>query len=140
MNTNAEKLKQYLDENLPDAFQLADSEDGAVTYFQSAVEIEGKPYPIMAFVDETMYTPIKILVAAEAVNRRNKAAVLERLNDINARILPFKYFVDEKNNIVFLGYTTTWGDTFNPAVVHGSLLAMLDNLKAEYKAIMKALR
>ena len=143
MNQKAEKFAEML-KQLPDdnVFQVREVEDGSdqVTLFQSSLEAKKDFYvPMGVFIDDSIYTVIRVAVMLDAVNDENRARVRDFLAEMN-RQYKFKHYENEDGDILIDASIPADTEHFNPETVAMVIDMLWDHLKKQYESIEKAVK
>ncbi|MDU4960773.1 MAG: YbjN domain-containing protein [Sporomusaceae bacterium] len=117
-NEKAAKLAAYFHEAGIDCFDCRDSGDELQTVlFRTQLTVEEQHLPLLVVTDSSLYTLIKVRVAANAVNDGNRQAVLEYLNELNRQYKAFKYSGSAENDIVLEICLPATPAAFDPQLV-----------------------
>ena len=140
MNEKAEKFAKMI-EQLPDdnVFQAREVEDGDdhVTLFQSSLEVKKDFYvPLGVFIDDSIYTVIRVAVMLDAVNDENRARVRDFLADMN-RQYKFKHYENDDGDILVDASIPSDVEHFDPETVAIVIDMLWDHLKKQYESIEK---
>ena len=140
MNEKAEKFAKMIGE-LPDdnVFERREVEDGGdhVTLFQSSLEVKKDFYvPLGVFIDDSIYTVIRVAVMLDAVNDENRARVRDLLADMN-RQYKFKHYENDDGDILVDASIPSDAEHFNPETVAIVIDMLWDHLKKQYESIEK---
>ena len=140
MNEKAEKFAKMI-EQLPDdnVFQAREVEDGGdqVTLFQSSLEVQKDFYvPLGVFIDDSIYTVIRVAVMLDAVNDENRARVRDFLADMN-RQYKFKHYENDDGDILVDASIPSDVEHFDPDTVAIVIDMLWDHLKKQYESIEK---
>ena len=143
MNEKAEKFAKMIGE-LPDdnVFQAREVEDGDdhVTLFQSSLEVKKDFYvPLGVFIDDSIYTVIRVAVMLDAVNDENRARVRDFLADMN-RLYKFKHYENEEGDILFDASIPADAEHFDPEAVAIVIDMLWDHLKEQYAELEKVVQ
>ncbi len=141
MNRKAEKfaemLKQLPDDNVFQVREVADGDD-QVTLFQSSLEAKKDFYvPMGVFIDDSIFTVIRVAVMLEVVNDDNRARVRDFLAEMN-RLYKFKHYENEDGDILIDASIPADEEHFNPETVAMVIDMLWDHLKKQYESIEKA--
>lgn len=139
MNIKAAKMQKFFEENMPGVFkpeEYADHELHPVV-FNTFVEVEKQDLPFMLVIDDSIYVMFQIRLGLGIVNEKNRAAIVEQLNLMNAQYKIFKYYVDENNSIIIETCIPSTDEQFVPEIVHAAINVVYNHLQEEYKNIMK---
>lgn len=131
-----EKFDAFLEANKINYFSKEEvkNEFNSVVY-RAHMEVSGQALPTMIVVDDSIYAMIQVRVAAGVVNDGNKVALLERLNELNARYKVFKYYLSGAD-ICLDSCLTDTEDSFEPAILHMVIEVILKHLTEEYSNLM----
>ena len=104
MNQKAEKFSQMLaqlpDDNVFEVKEAEDDEDHLVL-FRSSLEVKKDWFlPMVVFLDDSIYSIIRVWAMTDAVNDDNRAQVRDYLTEMNRRYKVFKYYDTEQGDIV----------------------------------------
>ena len=140
MNQKAEKFAKMIGE-LPDdnVFEMREVEDGGdqVTLFQSSLEVKKDFYvPLGVFIDDSIYTVIRVAVMLDAVNDENRARVRDLLSDMN-RQYKFKHYENDDGDILVDASIPSDAEHFDPETVAMVIDMLWDHLKKQYESIEK---
>lgn len=140
MNEKAEKFAKMI-EQLPDdnVFEMREVEDGGdhVTLFQSSLEVKKDFYvPLGVFIDDSIYTVIRVAVMLDAVNDENRARVRDLLADMN-RQYKFKHYGNDDGDILVDASIPSDAEHFDPETVAIVIDMLWDHLKKQYESIEK---
>ena len=143
MNQKAEKFAKMIKE-LPDdnVFQAREVEDGGdhVTLFQSSLEVKKDFYvPLGVFIDDSIYTVIRVAVMLDAVNEENRARVRDLLADMN-RQYKFKHYENDDGDILVDASIPSDAEHFDPETVAIVIDMLWDHLKKNYGEVEKAVK
>ena len=120
-------------------FEISDANDELKTkILRSRISAEGQNLPMAIFVDNTIYTMIRVQVAEGVVKESNQAKVVEYLNEQNRLYKVFKYYVDDQGSIYLDACIPGLDDeTFKPELVHVVLDVIVEHLTENYAPLMK---
>ena len=140
MNEKAEKFAKMIGE-LPDdnVFEMREVEDGGDqgTLFQSSLEVKKDFYvPLGVFIDDSIYTVIRVAVMLDAVNDENRARVRDLLADMN-RQYKFKHYENDDGDILVDASIPSDAEHFDPETVAMVIDMLWDHLKKQYESIEK---
>ncbi|MCR5030982.1 MAG: histidine kinase, partial [Selenomonadaceae bacterium] len=104
MNQKAEKFSQMLaqlpDDNVFETREAEGDEDHLVL-FRSSLEVKKDWFlPMVVFLDDTIYTIVRVWAMNDAVNDDNREKVREYLTEMNRRYKVFKYYDTEQGDVV----------------------------------------
>lgn len=138
--TKAELFQEYVEANHPQVFGIQKGEDEAHTVvFRSRIEAEGQQLPTAIFIDDTIYTMIRVLLAENVLNDDNRAQVLEYINEQNRSFKVFKYTADADGGIYLDSCLPFLDDKFSPELIIVILNVILAHLTEDghYKKLMQ---
>ena len=143
MNEKAEKFAKMI-EQLPDdnVFEMREVEDGGdqVTLFQSSLEVKKDFYvPLGVFIDDSIYTVIRVAVMLDAVNDGNRARVRDFLAEMN-RLYKFKHYENDDGDILIDAAIPADVEHFDPEAVAIVIDMVWDHLKEQYAALENAVQ
>ena len=144
MNQKAEKfaemLKQLPDDNVFEMRETENEEDHLVL-FRSSLEVRKDWYlPLVVFIDDTIYTIIRVWVMTDAVNDENRPRVRDCLTEMNRRYKVFKYYDTEQGDIVLDACLPESVDNFDPEGVAVVIDVLWDHLKEQYETLEKTVK
>ena len=135
----AEMLKGLPDDNVFEAREIEDSGDHLVL-FQSSLEAKKDLYvPMGVFIDDSMFTVVRVAVMLDVVNDGNRARVRDFLADMN-RLYKFKHYENEEGDILFDASIPADAEHFDPEAVAIVIDMLWDHLKEQYEALEKAVQ
>ena len=143
MNQKAEKFAKMI-EQLPDdnVFEMREVEDGGdqVTLFQSSLEVKKDFYvPLGVFIDDSMFTVVRVAAMLDAVNDGNRARVRDFLADMN-RQYKFKHYENDDGDILVDASIPSDVEHFDPETVAIVIDMVRDHLKEQYAALENAVQ
>ena len=139
MNQKAEKfaemLKQIPDDNVFEAREM--EENDHLVLFQSSLEAKKDLYvPMGVFIDDSMFTVVRVAVMLDAVNDENRARVRDFLADMN-RQYKFKHYENDDGDILVDASIPSDAEHFDPETVAMVIDMLWDHLKKQYESIEK---
>lgn len=138
MNKKAEKFQAMLDELKIAAFHSDELTDEYHTIaFRSQMEIQSQFLPMMVLLDDSIYSIVRIFIAAKVVSDEDKSDIAKYLNDFNKKFKVFKYYISDAGDIVLDCCITADDDHFDPNLVRAVIDVVLRHLNEVYKDIMK---
>ena len=142
MNQKAEKfaemLKQIPDDNVFEAREM--EENDHLVLFQSSLEAKKDLYvPRGVFIDDSMFTVVRVAVMLDAVNDENRARVRDFLADMN-RLYKFKHYENEEGDILFDASIPADAEHFDPEAVAIVIDMLWDHLKEQYAELEKVVQ
>lgn len=139
MNQKAEKFTQMLsqlpDDNVFEVREVEDSEEHLVL-FRSSLEATKDVYlPMVVFLDDTIYTMVRVWVMTDVVNDENRGRVRGILSELNRRYKVFKYYDTEQGDIVLDACLPDNAEHFDPEGVAIIIDVIWDHLKEQYVSL-----
>lgn len=140
MNRKAELFQQYLEEKKISAFTVEEVPDDALNtvVFRSHIDINGSRIPTMVILDSSIYCMIRLLIAPQVLNSGNKEALSDLMNGYNKRYKSFKYYADDKGNIVMDTCVLFRNGEADGDMIYTMFHVIIHHLNEAYKDIMKA--
>ncbi len=144
MNQKAEKFVEML-HKLPDdnVFEVREAEDSDehLVLFRSSLEAKKDWFlPMVVFLDDTIYTIVRVWTMTDAVNDGNRARVRDYLTEMNRRFKVFKYYDTDQGDIVLDACLPSSAESFDPEDVAVIIDVIWDHLKATYGDLEKAVQ
>ena len=144
MNQKAEKFIGML-QKLPDnnVFEVREAEDNDdhLVLFRSSLEAKKDWFlPMVVFLDDTIYTMVRVWAMTDAVNDGNRGRVRGYLTEMNRRYKVFKYYDTEQGDIVLDACLPSSAENFDPEDVAMVIDVVWDHLKATYGDLEKAVK
>lgn len=144
MNQKAEKFAEML-KQLPDdnVFEMREAEDAGdhLVLFRSSLKVREDWYlPMVVFVDDTIYTIVRVWVMTDAVNDGNRQRVRDYLMEMNRRYKVFKYYDTEQGDIVLDACLPESAENFDPEGVAVIIDVLWDHLKETYGELEKTVK
>lgn len=136
MNEKAEKFARML-AKMPDEeiFEVREVEDSAehLVLFRSSLEArEGLFLPMLVFLDDTLYTIIRVWTLTDVMRDENRDRVRDYLMRMNREYKVFKYYDTEEGDIVLDACIPSDAEHFEPEGVAVVIDVVWDHLKATY--------
>ena len=142
MNQKAEKFEEML-KRLPDdnVFEAREMEENDhLVLFQSSLEAKKDLYvPMGVFIDDSMFTVVRVAVMLNAVNDGNRARVRDFLADMN-RLYKFKHYENDEGDILFDASIPADAEHFDPEAVAVVIDMLWDHLKEQYAELEKVVQ
>ena len=142
MNQKAEKFEEML-KRLPDdnVFEAREMEENDhLVLFQSSLEAKKDLYvPMGVFIDDSMFTVVRVAVMLNAVNDGNRARVRDFLVDMN-RLYKFKHYENDEGDILFDASIPADAEHFDPEAVAVVIDMLWDHLKEQYAELEKVVQ
>ena len=144
MNQKAEKfaemLKQLPDDNVFE-MRATENEEDHLVLFRSSLEVRKDWHlPLVDFIDDTIYTIIRVWVMTDAVNDENRQRVRDCLTEMNRRYKVFKYYDTEQGDIVLDACLPESVENFDPEGVAVVIDVLWDHLKEQYETLEKTVK
>jgi hypothetical protein len=137
-NAKARKFQEYLAANQITCFGAQEMNDELHTViFRTNLEVGGQNLPVVLVTDDSLHTPLQVLVVSSAVQGANRHSVLTYVNELNRTYKSFKYFIGEDNDLILDVCLTVVPEQFEPQLVSLSLDIILRHLQEEYPVIMR---
>ena len=136
MNEMAEKFARML-AKMPDEeiFEVREVEDSAehLVLFRSSLEArEGLFLPMLVFLDDTLYTILRVWTLTDVMTDENRDRVRDYLMRMNREYKVFKYYDTEEGDIVLDACIPSDAEHFEPEGVAVVIDVVWDHLKATY--------
>ena len=143
MNQKAEKFAEML-KKLPDdnVFETREIEDdgGHLVLFQSSLEAKKDLFvPLGVFIDDSMFTVVRVAAMLDAVNDGNRARVRDFLAEMN-RLYKFKHYENDDGDILIDAAIPADVEHFDPEAVAIVIDMGWDHLKKQYAALENAVQ
>ena len=143
MNQKAEKFAEML-KKLPDdnVFETREIEDdgGHLVLFQSSLEAKKDLFvPLGVFIDDSMFTVVRVAAMLDAVNDGNRAQVRDFLAEMN-RLYKFKHYENDEGDILVDASIPSDAEHFDPETVAIVIDMVWDHLKEQYAALENAVQ
>ena len=144
MNPKAKKFEEML-KQLPDdnVFEMREAENDQdhLVLFRSSLKVREDWYlPMVVFIDDTIYTIVRVWAMTDAVNDENRARVRDFLMDMNRRYKVFKYYDTEQGDVVLDACLPNSEENFDPEGVAVIIDVLWDHLKEQYGELEKAVK
>ena len=139
MNKKAEGLLNYFDEKKIDCFQVEEIQNDEMhtVVFRSNIEVEGQQLPTVIIADDTIYTVIRVRVAAAAMKDDKKAELLSAINEINGHYKVFKYYFAGNGDLILDIVFVSPADHIDGEMVYAIVDVIVRHFNDEYRNIMK---
>ncbi|WP_278537992.1 YbjN domain-containing protein [Fusobacterium varium] len=138
MAVKTEKFDKFLDEKEIKCFQKEEIGDELETVvYRSFMEVEGQNLPIIVITDNSIYSMIRVQVAAKVVKNHNLEKVLEYINELNRQYKVFKYFVTEDGDLCLDSCIPSSSDSFDGELVYTIIDVLLKHLVEHYAVLMR---
>ena len=139
MNKKAEIFKKYLEEKDIACFQVDEipNDELNTVVFRSNIAVEGQQLPTLILADSTIYTVIRVQVAAAALKEDNQVELIKAINELNRTYKVFKYYFAENGDLVLDSVIPAPADQIDGDMVYTILDVIVQHLTSEYKNLMK---
>lgn len=139
MNKKAEIFNAMLEENKIEAFRTEELEDEFHTVlYRSSMEIQGQYLPTILILDDSIYSMVRVVIAAKVVTKENKAKVEAYLDGLNQHYKVFKYYTTEDGDLILDCCVPSSDEHFDSNLIRTILDVILKHLEESYKDTMKA--
>jgi hypothetical protein len=122
MNKKAQQFQDYLQRHqLAKSFSINEHNEGGRNFvlFNSAIETgTGHFFKLVVILEEGLQTIIRVWLTAEDSSDKKNSCLLDRVNILNTHYRSFKFFLDDRNNIVMDWINSNSDDSFDPDLVH----------------------
>lgn len=136
----AAKLQAYLEQAKISGIEMHEVQDAVHSHvFRSNLPVRGQDRPFMILIDDSVYTLIRIEVAARIATAKKKPGVAAYLDDLNNEYRMLKYNSDEAGNLVLTCCIPSGIDQFDPSLLIALVNQIQGHLEAVYPDIMKHL-
>lgn len=136
MNEKAEKFARMLakmpDEEIFEVREVKDSAEHLVLFRSSLEAREGLFLPMLVFLDDTLYTIIRVWTLTDVMTDENRDRVRDYLMRMNREYKVFKYYDTEEGDIVLDACIPSDAEHFEPEGVAVVIDVVWDHLKATY--------
>lgn len=138
MNSKAKKFEEFLKKNNIECFQKEEIKDELkTTVYRSVMEVEGQNLPTVIVTDISIYTIIRVQIAAKLLRDTKFEKGLTYLNKINSEYKLFKYYVTESGDLCLDSCIVSTEDKFDPEVIYTAIDVILKHLIEQYPILMK---
>lgn len=139
MNKKAELLMNYFDGKKIDCFQVEEVQNDELhtVVFRSRIEVEGQQLPTVIIVDDTIYTVIRVRVAAAALKEEKKAELLSAINELNGHYKVFKYYFAGNGDLILDSVLVSPTENIDGEMVYAIVDVIVRHFNEEYRNIMK---
>lgn len=138
MALKSEKFDKFLEEKEIKCFQREEIKDQLNTVvYRSFMEIEGQNLPIIVITDSSIYTIVRVQVAAKLIKNHNTEEILKYINELNRQFKVFKYFVTDDGDLCLDSCIPADAETFSSEVVYTIIDVILKHLVEYYPIVMR---
>ena len=140
MNKNAEAFKNYLDEKKIEVFTVEETPDDAqeTAVFRSHIIVAGQQLPTIVVTDKSIFTIVRVQIAPQVLTDKNKAALLEFVNEENLKYKPFKLYFNSNGTLLLDLCLTNADDQLSGDTVYLVFDVIINYLNDSYQKIMKS--
>jgi len=143
VNSKAEKFSSMLEEINLQAFSVIKPEElddeFKTVVFRANLEVKGQNLPMLVVTDNSIYTLLRVFVAAKAVTADNRARVEAYLGELNKQYKVFKFYISDIGDIVLDCCMPSSDEHFDPRLVRAIIDVTLQALTDKYSDIMNVL-
>ncbi|QRN41584.1 MAG: hypothetical protein GKC53_05590 [Neisseriaceae bacterium] len=143
MNKKAQNFHKFITEhNIQDSFSISEHNEVGRNFvlFDTSVEVLGQYLKVAVILEEGLQTVIRMWLGQGLINVQNKEHVLVKLNQLNTEYKGFKFFLDEKNNVIMDWINSTPDVLFDPNLIHFTLGIINREAGYIYNSIMNAVK
>ncbi|MDO4690795.1 MAG: histidine kinase [Fusobacterium sp.] len=138
MNFKAKKFEEFLKKNNIECFQRETIKDELkTTVFRSVMEVEGQNLPTVIVTDISIYTIVRVQIAAKLLKDIDSEKLLTYLNKLNSEYKLFKYYVTETGDLCLDSCIVSTEDNFDVEIIYTSIDVILKHLIEHYPILMK---
>lgn len=118
---------------MPDTFMMDETDDeNQMVIFRTRLPIGDKMIPCAVFLDNSVFSIVRFLLGRDVIKPENKAAILEYLNNVNSVYKSFKFYIDEREDILLDVCVPSRDECFDVEIILGMIEMTFDHLKEEY--------
>lgn len=140
MNHKAKIFQAFLEEHAIACFQAEDMNDTLhTTVFRSRIEACGQSLPTAVILDDSIYSIIRVQVAANAQTAESTAALEHFCNTRNRSYKSFKYYLAENGGLYLDICIIQTAEAFRADTVYTMLDVLVKHLTEDYSSIMRVL-
>ena len=141
MNKNAEAFKNYLDEKKIEVFTIEETPDDEqeTAVFRSHIIVAGQQLPTIVVTDRSIFSVIRVQIAAQVLTEENKAALLAFVNEENLKYKPFKLYFNANGTLLLDLCLTNADSELNGDMVYLIFDGIINYLNDNYQKMMKAI-
>ena len=137
INPKTLKLKEFLEENKIECFQIEERNDENETaVFHSLMQVKGQTLPFAILLDKSVYGLLQVRLAPEIIKGEVLAKVATYLNEMNNNYRVFKFVITNEGDLLLNACIVSKDDAFDPALVNAIIAETVKFLEAEYASIM----
>ena len=137
INPKTLKLKEFLEENKIECFQVEERNDENETaVFRSLMQVKGQTLPFAVLLDKSVYALLQVQLAPAIIKGDVLSKVAAYLNEMNNNYRVFKFVVTNEGDLLLNACVVSKDDNFDPALVNAIIAETVKFLEAEYASIM----
>lgn len=137
INPKTLKLKEFLEENKIECFQIEERNDENETaVFHSLMQVKGQTLPFAILLDKSVYGLLQVRLAPEIIKGDVLSKVAAYLNEMNNNYRVFKFVVTNEGDLLLNACVVSKDDNFDPALVNAIIAETVKFLEGEYASIM----
>lgn len=137
VNVKTTKLKDFLEENKIECFQIEERNDENETaVFRSLMQVKGQTLPFAVLIDRSVYTLLQVQLAPAIIKGDVLSKVAAYLNEMNNNYRVFKFVVTNEGDLLLNACVVSKDDNFDPALVNAIIAETVKFLEGEYASIM----
>lgn len=138
MSSKAKKFEDFFKKNNIECFQKEEVKDELKTVvFRSFMEIEGQHLPTIVITDSSIYSIVRVQIAAKLLKDDSFQKVLTYLNNLNREYKVFKYYVTEDGDLYLDSCIVSTESNFDAEIVYTTIDVILKHLLEQYPILMK---
>lgn len=137
INAKTTKLKEFLEENKIECFQIEERNDENETaVFRSLMQVKGQTLPFAVLLDKSVYALLQVQLAPAIIKGDVLSKVAAYLNEMNNNYRVFKFVVTNEGDLLLNACVVSKDDNFDPALVNAIIAETVKFLEGEYASIM----
>lgn len=137
VNVKTTKLKEFLEENKIECFQIEERNDENETaVFRSLMQVKGQTLPFAVLLDKSVYALLQVQLAPAIIKGDVLSKVAAYLNEMNNNYRVFKFVVTNEGDLLLNACVVSKDDNFDPALVNAIIAETVKFLEGEYASIM----
>lgn len=137
INVKTTKLKDFLEENKIECFQIEERNDENETaVFRSLMQVKGQTLPFAVLLDKSVYALLQVQLAPAIIKGDVLSKVAAYLNEMNNNYRVFKFVVTNEGDLLLNACVVSKDDNFDPALVNAIIAETVKFLEGEYASIM----
>ena len=137
VNVKTTKLKDFLEENKIECFQIEERNDENETaVFRSLMQVKGQTLPFAVLIDKSVYALLQVQLAPAIIKGDVLSKVAAYLNEMNNNYRVFKFVVTNEGDLLLNACVVSKDDNFDPALVNAIIAETVKFLEGEYASIM----